>query len=134
MALHANVTDRTSGMSHMSNISFKDYVSTFSKDKSSKSPISKFYSDAIQRHREQMYSQMSEVTNQKKKIIHHLRISEEDIPIPKESKMRLGEILSKEQEVMKVGGGTAVVLNTRRLAMNNGRNENSGLVLRTLES
>lgn len=67
----------------LTDLSFKDYLSTFQKDTEfEKKPYAKFYNEAMSKHRDQMYSLMSEVNQQKKKIIHHLRISEEDIPIP----------------------------------------------------
>jgi hypothetical protein len=41
----------------LSELSFKDYVSTFSKQEDfANKPYAKFYSDAIKRHREQLYT------------------------------------------------------------------------------
>jgi hypothetical protein len=56
---------------------------------------------------------MSEINKLKKKIIHHLRISEEEIPIPQESKMRLGEILNRRGNVVEAQVGEGMIKNGR---------------------
>jgi len=86
-------------------VSFKDYISTFAQEEEfSQKPYAKFYSQAIDKHSQQMLTQISMSHHQKQKIINHLRLSEDEIPLPLQNPLKLGELLQREKK----GGGTVI--------------------------
>ena len=83
-------------------VSFKDYITTFAKDDEfSQKPYAKFYSEAIDRHRSELLHQISITNSQRKKIIHNLRISEDELHLSPNN--HLGKILNRERGTV-IGG------------------------------
>ena len=52
---------------------------------------------------------MSQQNKQRQKIINHLRLSEDEIPLPYSNPSKLGEILQREKRGTIVGGAALAV-------------------------
>ena len=126
---------------NLNELSFKDYVHSFQREQDfTEKPYAKFYANAIKKHREQIYTQMSQVRDQKSKFIDNLRISEDDMLLPDGSKAKLGQILSNinpdqgneiESDFIK-DKRSPLKIQQKTNIVNVGRNEN-GLILATID-